>query len=402
MAHQITAIVPTFNRRQYLVEALQALLNQTRKLDQIIVWNDGSTDDTGQAVSELVKQHPNRITYRDSENGGKSKALNAAMELATGSYIWVCDDDDIALPNAAEDLGAALDASEAGMVAGKHIRFSVDPATGANIPGDTGYWPDLSTGSVLRHLLEDIFFFQNATLVRRDAFDSVGPFREDLARSIDYEMFVRLAARFPVQMVDGVMFHQRKHDGTRGSATNQHKAADSETVWLDHDRSIFADFRSFLPLSLYESFFDGDDPEIITRAALLQRGCVYARRSDWTAAIEDFQAAATTAPDTGLSGVEQSILRRALAGKHGCAPAFRAPVSGQLLGLARTGVAGKAMVAALARGAVWRVRMAHLQRDYVEAARVAAFVARATAKGGKSEPAPLIERTTLEPGAYQW
>ena len=277
MAGQITAIVPTYNRCAYLVEAVHALLSQSRPLHQIIVWNDGSTDDTRSAIAALQRDHPDRIQYEESENGGKSKALNAAMTLAEGDYIWICDDDDIALPDAAERLGSVLDRSSAGMVAGSHIRFSADPETGAKTLSDTGYWPDLSSGSVLRHLLEDIFFFQNAALVRRSAFETVGPFREDLDRSIDYEMFVRLATRFPVQMVDGVMFHQRKHDGARGSAQASHSASASESVWLEHDRAIFAEFRRILPLSLYESFFDGPD-HVVKRAALLQRACVHARR----------------------------------------------------------------------------------------------------------------------------
>ncbi|MBM7069104.1 glycosyltransferase family 2 protein [Actibacterium sp. 188UL27-1] len=401
MAGQITAIVPTYNRSTYLVEAVQALLSQTRPLHQIIVWNDGSTDETAQVMADITRQNPGRITYHEAANGGKSKALNAAMALATGDYVWICDDDDVALQDAAERMGAVLDTSDAAMVAGSHVRFSVDPKTGEHVLSDTGYWPDLSSGSILRHLLEDIFFFQNAALVRRAAFEEVGPFREDLARSIDYQMFVRLAARFPVQMVNGVLFHQRKHDGPRGSSGASHSASESENVWLHHDRAIFAEFRQSLPLALYESFFDGP-AEIVKRAALLQRACVYARRLDWPAAIEDFSEATGISADQGLSTVEQNCIRRALSGKHGCAPAFVSPVAGQLLALRQRGPIGKAIVANLARGAVWRVRMAHLSRDYAEALRVMAFIFRATLAGSKGAISPLVERDKLLPEAYQW
>lgn len=170
MAGQITAIVPTFNRSAFLAETLEALVSQTRPLHQIIVWDDGSCDGTPDTVAGLQARHPGQILYKRAENGGKSRALNHAMTLADGDYIWVCDDDDVSLPDAAERLADGLDRSDVGLVAGRHLRFSNAPDTGNREVSDTGYWPDLTQGSLLRHTLEDIFFFQNATLVRRNCY----------------------------------------------------------------------------------------------------------------------------------------------------------------------------------------------------------------------------------------
>lgn len=399
----ITAIVATYNRCAYLAEAVASLQAQSRPVDQIIIRDDGSSDGTEGFAAPLAAASDGRILYLRSDNGGKSRALNTALQEARGDYIWICDDDDLALPHAAEQLARALEISGAGLAAGRHERFREDPDSGQHEMMGTGYWPDLSTGSVLRHLLEDIFFFQNATLVRRDALERVGPFREDLARSIDYEMFVRLAARYPVEMVDDVLFHQRKHDGARGPAAARHAADQSETVWLEHDRAIFRDFRPVLPLSLYEAMFDTPDPAVRRRAGLLQRGCVYARRNDWDVALADWtEAARIPGP---LAATETAILIRAMAGKHGCAPAFRAPVSGQIAGLRRLGNAGPAIAAALGRGAIWRARVAMAARNPAETARIAAFIARTALMAGKqaSAPAPeMRENRSLAPEAYRW
>jgi glycosyltransferase involved in cell wall biosynthesis len=406
----ITVIVTTYNRCAYLAEAITALEAQTRAPAQIILRDDGSTDGTEAYARPLADRSSGRILYRRGENRGKSHALNEGLAEATGDYIWICDDDDLVLPDAAERLGAALDRTEAGMAAGMHERFEDDPVTGERRFSGPGYWPDLSEGSVLRHLLEDIFFFQNATLVRQEAFARVGPFREDLMRSIDYEMFVRLAARHPVEMVEGVLFHQRKHPGARGPAAARHEVAASEAVWSENDRAIFARFRDLLPLELYEAMFETPDPALRRRAALLQRGCVYARRNDWEAALDDLKAAAAVAGGGAegnegretLTAVERAICHRTMAGKHGAAAAFRAPVAGQLAELG--GRAGRAISTELARGAVWRAREAAARRDLPGAARVAAFVMRlgwppsAPAKSG----ARLIEKRQLTPNDYAW
>lgn len=403
----ISAIIATYNRRNYLEEAVVALQTQTRPVDEIVIWDDGSTDSTEGFGRAIAERSAGKILYRRGKNRGKSCALNAALQEATGTYIWICDDDDIALPIAAERLASVLDLGDVGLCAGRHIRFRDNPQTGEREDLGTGYWPDLRTGSVLRHLLEDVFFFQNGTMVRREALRKVGPFREDLARSIDYEMFVRLAARFPATMIDDVLFLQRKHDGARGPSSMQHCASESDLVWLDHDRKIFSDFRHVLPLTLYEALFDSDDILLRRRAGLLQRACVYARRTDWESAQTDFRQAATLAPELPLTPTESEIVRRAMSGKHGSAAAFRAPVLTDLLSLRDLGPTGRGIASELGRGARWRARAALEAHDVAEVARIAAFVARLSGFSSlrRSAPAPpshLWEKHKLEPSDYAW
>ncbi len=367
MAQTITAIVPTYNRAVYLAEALAALASQTRPVDEIIVWDDGSTDTTEAVARAAVGP----VRYFRSANGGKSRALNAAMAKATGSLIWICDDDDIVLPHAAETLAGLLGGrADAGVAGGSYRRFHTATSTGARIEQGPGYWPDLSQGSVLRHLLEDIFLFQNATLVRRSAYDAVGGFREDLPRSIDYDMIVRLAMQTPVVMTEKTVFLQRKHDGVRGPAVARHAAARSDEVWQSADCAVFASFRDSVPLSLYEGLFDGP-PQAIRRAALLQRACVYARRTDWAAACEDFVAASLVAPDRPLSEVEIAICRRAMGGKHGIDQADTTEARQALADLARSGPVGVAVARALRRGLRWRLRQAIAARRFGDIAGIA-------------------------------
>ena len=405
MLGRISAIVPTFNRADYLRESVQALNAQTRPLHQVIVYNDGSSDHTEEVMANLSSPDATQLLCLSHANAGKSTTLNKAMAYATGDYIWICDDDDLVLPTAAEELGAILDTCDAALVAARHNRFSIDANTGAKLVIDTGYWPDLSQGSVLRHLLEDIFFFQPATLVRRSAYDAVGPFRDDLKRSIDYEMFVRLASRFPAVVIDKVLFEQRKHDGARGSGAALHSASEAEKVWKANDRAIFDRFRETLPLSLYQALFDGGQDSLRKRAALLQRGCVYARRSDWNAAVRDFRDAVSVLPDTAINATEHAIAVRAFAGKHGCAEAYDPAISRQLIDLKRDGIAGRSLCRSFARGSVWRLRQATTDRRLADAARIAGFILHAGLPGrtpADSAATMLRERRTLPRRAYAW
>ena len=398
MTGSITVIVPTFNRAHFLPEALSSLMAQSRPVSEIIVWDDGSTDDTESAAKSVAGP----IRYFRTDNGGKSRALNAAMQHATGDYLWICDDDDIALPDAARTLAGMLDTDpSAGVAGGSYRRFSTDPETGARVESGPGYWPDLSSGSPLRHLLEDIFVFQNATMARRSCYAAVGPFREDLPRSIDYDMIVRLATRFPVAMTEDPLFLQRKHDGVRGPSGAQHAAARSDAVWKDADRAVFAPFRTAIPLSLYHAMFEAEAP-LAQRAALLQRATVYARRTDWDSALTDFQAAIQVSADRPLSLTELAICRRAMAGKHGCAEAYAPDMRRALAGLSQTGTAGADIARALARGTAWRLKVATREGKLAEAARIARFCAALSMrKGAGSAARPIVtERKTLPENAY--
>ena len=350
----ITTIVPTYNRAGYLAQAVEALCAQTRRPDEIIVWDDGSTDGT----EAIARGMGDTVRYFRGANGGKSKALNAAMREARGDLIWICDDDDLALPEAAESLCRLLaDAPEAGIAGGGYRRVRDRPDGGRDEQGP-GYWPDLSSGSPIRHLLEDIFLFQNATLVRRDLYHRAGPFREDLARSIDYDMIVRLGTLAPISLTDKPLFLQRKHDGDRGPAAARHAAVRSDEVWKGADRAVFADFRDRIPMDFYKAMFLAETPVFASRAAFLQRACVYARRTDWLAALEDFRAAAGTAPETPLGPLEVAICRRAMAGKHGIEEALTPRIRKELVAMGRANGAGAAIARAMARGLAWRAKAA--------------------------------------------
>ena len=96
-AFKFSAIVPTHNRARYIAEALDSLLGQHMPFHELIVIDDASTDETSDVLAGYRDQA--RIIELTA-NSGKAAALNMAIPLATGDYIWLFDDDDVALPDA--------------------------------------------------------------------------------------------------------------------------------------------------------------------------------------------------------------------------------------------------------------------------------------------------------------
>ena len=107
MNEKITVIVPVYNVEHYLDKCLDSLINQTYKNLEIIVINDGSTDNSGIICQEYA-QKDNRIIYIEKENGGQSEARNMGLDLMTGSYVTFVDSDDWVEPNYVEVLHKKL------------------------------------------------------------------------------------------------------------------------------------------------------------------------------------------------------------------------------------------------------------------------------------------------------
>ena len=81
----VTVLIPTFNRSAFLRESLESILAQTRPAHEIIIINDGSTDDT----LEQLKAYEGRVRVLSKSNAGKSAALNFGLKHVTGDLVWI-------------------------------------------------------------------------------------------------------------------------------------------------------------------------------------------------------------------------------------------------------------------------------------------------------------------------
>ena len=103
MLPKISVVVPIYNAEKYMHRCISSILNQTLKDIEIILINDGSSDNSGQIIDEYAKQD-NRIKVIHQQNSGPSIARNKGMSIAKGKYIGFVDSDDYIEPNMYEEL----------------------------------------------------------------------------------------------------------------------------------------------------------------------------------------------------------------------------------------------------------------------------------------------------------
>jgi glycosyltransferase involved in cell wall biosynthesis len=380
---RISVVIPTYNRANLLAESIRAIQTQTYPVHEIIVVDDGSTDRTSVVASDLS----NSIKYVYQCNSGKSVALNTGLVYCSGDYIWICDDDDLALPHAAEMLLSGLESNvSAGFSFGKYKVFSVDPDSGRRQIAEPSYWPDLESTSILVGLLEDCFIFQNASLVRRKALDAVGPFRPDLLRSQDYEMTIRLTCQFDAVFVHDVVFLQRAHDGHRGTAAERFSSSRQMEKWLHYDGIIFRKLYDEIPLARFApKQMVGLSNQVVERAALLQRACIFWRRKLWEFSLADLASAIRTKGDDSLTETEELICRRFVHQKFGCDELISKPdLVEELYRLSAENAIGLAIVQALTEPLVWYVRQRAMHRRWADSISFAKIVLRIHGLGGTS------------------
>jgi len=281
-----------------LEEALDSVLGQSVAPHQVVVIDDGSTDGTDKRVA----RYGDRVQYIRKDNGGKASALNLGLTRVTGEFVWVFDDDDAALPGSIADRLEVLQRKpDCGLVLARHC-WGVSSPTGTIEATSETRWPPVDSSNVTLTLMRGCFTMLQAALVRSDCYRLVGPFREDLLRSQDYDMLLRLVRRFPVAFLDKPTYILRRHEGERGPAAVRHAAADRERVWARYDGLLGKHLRRDATLGEFHSPpVSGRLSDEQTRQALLNRMSVMASKGLAAEMIEDAAAFAELGIDAATS-----------------------------------------------------------------------------------------------------
>lgn len=185
----IGAIIPLYNGALFIREALESVLAQTVPPDEIIVIDDGSSDNGPQIVRELAEYHPIKLIMRD--NGGIGAARNQAISASSSSHIALLDQDDIWYPDHLAILKRPFQRSRRpGLVYGnldqidKSGRMILRKClNGGNSNPKT---------SLFNCLSQDMFILPGASLFSREAFELAGRFDERLSGYEDDDLFLRM------------------------------------------------------------------------------------------------------------------------------------------------------------------------------------------------------------------
>jgi len=203
---KVSVIIPTYNRVAYVCEAIESALAQTYPHKEIIVVADGSPRN----IVEKVRGYGNKVKLFYKENGGVASAINYGLRQATGEYIAILADDDTWLPQKIEkEVNFLEHHPEYGFV--YTGAFLVDKQ-GEIVGQRTVYEGEEPTFERL-YKGPNIVCSPSNTLIRKECLDEVGWFDENISGSEDYELWMRLAKKYPFTYFDQVLTRYRVHSG---------------------------------------------------------------------------------------------------------------------------------------------------------------------------------------------
>ncbi len=207
--NSISVVIPAYNVSKTIAETLNSLLAQTYEDFEVIIVNDGSTDNTVEIVTNFCDS---RIKLISQENTGVSAARNRGVSCANGEYLSFLDADDIWMPDKLKEQVEALEENPEAAVAYSWTKL-------IDISGNTidTMQPNYS-GRVYSQLLQENFLHSGSNvLIRRDAFVRVGGFNESMSHSEDYDCFLRLAKIYPFAVVKKPHVWYRIYSGSTTS-----------------------------------------------------------------------------------------------------------------------------------------------------------------------------------------
>ncbi len=190
---QISVIIPSFNRESTLIRALNSVLNQSSKADEVIVVDDGSSDNT----SDIVRQQFPSVKIIHQANRGVSHARNTGIKQAQFDWIALLDSDDEWLPEKLANI------RQQQLNNPDEILFHSDEiwirnGTRVNQMNKHAKYG----GMIFEQCLPLCVISPSAVVTHRSVFKQIGLFNEDLPACEDYDLWLRLCHRFPVFYID--------------------------------------------------------------------------------------------------------------------------------------------------------------------------------------------------------
>lgn len=196
----VSVIIPTYNRGWVLREAIDSVLAQDFKDFELIVVDDGSTDNTG----EIIDSYDQDLIVLRQSNKGVSAARNRGIAAAAGRLVAFLDSDDLWLPR---KLSSQVDF------------FNSNPAALINQTEEIWIRNGVRVNPKIRHHKFSGMIFEqslglclvspSAVMIKRSLFDEVGLFDEDLPACEDYDLWLRISWRYPVHLIETPLIIKR-------------------------------------------------------------------------------------------------------------------------------------------------------------------------------------------------
>lgn len=223
----VSVILPTYNRAKYIVDAIESVLNQTYPDIELIIVDDGSTDDTRQVVAPFLADR--RVRYVEQKNAGAASARNRGIRMSAGRFVAFIDSDDIWEKNKLEIQLSVLKQQpevalvcsdfsakdDEGRVERSHIKTYFSVFDDYNLSYQAVFGHELTEGlqglpeggvvywgKIYETMLFGNLILTSTCLCCRDVFSQIGVFNTQYETLEDYDLFLRITDRFDAAFVD--------------------------------------------------------------------------------------------------------------------------------------------------------------------------------------------------------
>lgn len=210
----VSVVMPAYNARPYIEEAIRSVLNQDYANIELIVVDDGSKDGT----PELAEQFGNRVTVIRQKNAGPAAARNRGIGAARGEFIAFLDADDVWLPGKTSlQVKYLQNHPEVGVVYGDFMHWNPQPDGTFSPPPNSitekspfALLPEHS-GWIYTVLLFDNVIHIITAMLRRPVIAAMGGLDESLPTGEDYDFWLRVSRQFRADKLDCILAYYREH-----------------------------------------------------------------------------------------------------------------------------------------------------------------------------------------------
>jgi glycosyltransferase involved in cell wall biosynthesis len=232
---KVSITLTTFNgaTRGYLGFAIESILNQTYKEFELLIVDDGSSDNTKEYCEKYLSD--DRVKYIYQENKGLAGARNAGIENSQGKYICFLDDDDVWKKEKLQKQVEFFEQNQdAGMV---YTNLELIDEVGNVI----GYQRHKANGDIYKELFsENIVDAPSSCMIKKDVFDKVGSFKEWMKSAEDYELWFRIAKEYKIYSINEPLVEYRVHQNKMSTNYSKMEFYGIATLYytLENDSSI--------------------------------------------------------------------------------------------------------------------------------------------------------------------
>jgi glycosyltransferase involved in cell wall biosynthesis len=226
----VSIIIPVYNGSNYVAEAIDSALAQTYKNIEIIVVNDGSTDNS----EEIIKSYGNKLRYFKKENGGVSTALNLGIKKSKGEYISWLSHDDVYYPEKIE-----TQISELGKIENKNRSKTILMSNFAvinknsKVVSETHFENDFKLNSDFNPLYPILLGIVNGCtlLIPKICIVNGGYFDEELKLTQDYDLWFKIFPKCRVIFMNDLLVKMRVHRG-QGTWKIKDISGEYDFLWI--------------------------------------------------------------------------------------------------------------------------------------------------------------------------